>query len=154
MQVVLRQNVGKLGKAGDVVDVAAGYARNYLLPKRLASEVTPSVLKHAERVRAKRLELEQAELERLATLGERLSGFLCVIEARVNEEGQLFGAVHEREIVEALEAAGFEELRVSNVLLADPIRDAGDHEVEIQLHPEVRVNITVRVTPIQETEEL
>lgn len=146
MEVMLREEIKNLGKAGDIVKVADGYARNYLLPKKFASLVTPAVLKQAEKIREKRLQQEHLELQRLQALGERLSGFLCTVEVRANEEGQLFGAVHERDIVDALLASGFEELRLSNIVLESPVRDLGDHEVEIRLHPEVRVHVTLRVT--------
>lgn len=152
MQIVLREDVAKVGKAGDIVSVADGYARNYLLPKNLASKVTPSVLKEAERIRARRLEREREELKRLTELGERLSGFLCVIEARANEEGHLFGGIHERDIADLLVAQGFESILPSHIMLPEPLRIQGDHEVAVQLHPEVRVQITVRVNAVIEAQ--
>jgi len=152
MQVMLRQEVPKLGKPGDIVEVAEGYARNYLLPKRIALKVTASTLKEADRLKQKRLAQEREELQQLSRIGERLSGFLCMIEARANEEGQMFGAIHEREIISTLEESGFAGLRTSNILLDKPFRELGDHEIEIQLHPEVRVHITVRIQRMQDVE--
>ncbi len=151
MQVLLRKDVPKLGGVGEVVDVAPGYARNYLLPKQVAVEVTPENLREAEAARGARRQREMEELERVNRQAEMLEGFLCYIPARATEKGHLFGSVGAQQIAEQLVESGFEAIRPPNVSLERPIEEVGDYEVEIMLHPEVRAHILVRVAA--ETEE-
>ncbi len=153
MEVLLRQDVDNLGILGDVVEVADGYARNYLLPKGIAVPATDENKAAIAKAREERLEREQAERERVEELADNLEGFRCPIQARATEKGHLFGSVSARAIAEALEVSGFEGIRPSNVSLTRPIEETGDYEIEIMLHPEVRVNITVRVTSEEAEEE-
>jgi large subunit ribosomal protein L9 len=152
MEVVLRTDVEKLGRLGDVVEVADGYARNYLLPKKLAVRVTEENLTEIERARDARREREREELERVSRQAELLEGFLCYITARATERGHLFGSVGAELVAEELVQSGFEGIRPSNVNLPRPIEEVGDYDVEVMLHPEVRVNITVRVAAEEEEE--
>jgi large subunit ribosomal protein L9 len=147
MQVLLRQNVEKLGKIGDIVNVAPGYARNYLLPRKLALEVTKANVESLQRAKEARLKREREEVERLKEVCARLEGFLCVVEARATETGHLFGSVGPEQVAQALVQSGFESIRQSNVVLPQHIEQVGDYDVEIMLHPEVRANIKLRVAP-------
>ena len=153
MEVLLRGDVKNLGQFGDVVEVADGYARNYLLPKKLAVEVTPANMKMVDAAREAKRKRESAELERVGELAQRLSGFLCFIEMRATDTGHLFGSVGPEQVAEALVVSGFEMIRSTNVNMARHVEEVGDYEVEIMLHPEVRVNITLRVAQQPEEEE-
>jgi large subunit ribosomal protein L9 len=152
MQVLLREDVEKLGQLGDVVDVAPGYARNYLLPKGIAVPVTDENVQRIEKTRQERAMREQEELERLSRQAELLEDFLCYVPARANEQGNLFGSVTAATIAEKLREAGFEGIRPASVSLETPIDEVGDYDVEIMLHPKVRADITVRVSAEGEAE--
>jgi large subunit ribosomal protein L9 len=145
MEVLLQKDVEKLGHMGDVVNVAAGYARNYLLPKRLAVSVTPDNLRAIEKAREARRVREMEEVERVRQQAKLLQGFLCYISARATDKGHLFGSVGPQQIADHLVASGFEGVRATNVELMRPIEEVGDYEVSIMLHPDVRAAITVRV---------
>jgi len=150
MEVLLRQDVKDLGVIGDVVNVAEGYARNYLFPRKLALQVTKANLASLQRAREARIKREQEELGRLKELATRLEGFLCYVEARATEAGHLFGSVGPEQVAHALVDSGFEAIRMSNIVMPGHIEEIGDNEVEVMLHPEVRVKITVRVAPVTE----
>lgn len=152
MEILLRRDVENLGQIGDVVQVPDGYARNYLLPKKLAVKVTPTNLKMAEVAREARHQREQDELDRLHELAEKLSGFLCYVEMRATEQGHLFGSVGPEHVAQTLLESGFEAIRASNVNMPIHIEEVGDYELEIMLHPEVRTNITLRVASLSEKE--
>lgn len=153
MEVLLRQDVEKLGRMGDVVEVADGYARNYLLPKKIASPVTPDNLRAMEAFRQARLQREGEELERVRRQAAMLEGFLCFITARATEKGHLFGSVGPQQVADQLAENGFEGIRPSSISLARSIEEVGDYEVEVMLHPEVRAHILVRVAMEEEEEE-
>lgn len=152
MQVLLRQDVDRLGHMGDVVEVADGYARNHLLPKKVAVPVTPENLKQIERQREARRQREHEELGRVSRQAELLEGFLCYITVRATGRGHLFGSVGPQEVAAQLIESGFEGIRPANVNLDHPIEEVGDYKVEIMLHPEVRASITVRVAAEEDEE--
>jgi len=137
---------------GDLVEVANGYARNYLLPKKIAVTVTPDNLKLMEKAREARRQREQEEMERVSRQAELLDGFLCYIPARTTEKGHLFGSVGVQDIADQLNESGFEGIRPSAVALDRPIEEVGDYEIEIMLHPQVRATVTVRVAAEDEEE--
>ena len=153
MRVLLRRDVQRLGSIGDLVEVADGYARNYLLPKKIAVPATAANKREIETLRRARQEREVAEMERTKSVADRLEGFLCYIPVRATERGHLFGSVTAEHIAETLAESGFEGVRASNVGLISHIEEIGDYDVEVMLHPEVRVNIKVRVAPEAEEEE-
>ena len=150
MEVLLRQDIEKLGRMGEVVEVANGYARNYLLPKKIAVPVTAENLRKLEVVREERRQREREELARVGRQAEMLDGFLCYVPMRATEKGHLFGSVGAQQIADELAESGFEGIRASNVNLDRPIEEVGDFEVEVMLHPDVRANILVRVAAEQE----
>jgi large subunit ribosomal protein L9 len=150
MQVLLREDVPKLGRVGDLVDVADGYARNFLLPRRIAVPVTAENLRQVERTRQARDQREVDEKARVGRQAEMLEGFLCYIVARATEKGHLFGSVGAQQIADQLVESGFEGMRAANVNLDRPIEEVGDYKVEVMLHPEVRATITVRVASQQD----
>jgi len=144
MKVILREDVEKLGKAGDVVKVADGFGRNYLIPRQLAvlADVRNlKALEHDRRVIEARVKKSRKSAESLAS---RLSAVAITLPAKAGEEGKLFGAITSRDIAEALEKAGVPVDR-KNVLLQDPIKQLGDYKVKIKagtdLHPEISVSV-------------
>lgn len=147
MKVILQRAVEKLGDPGDVVEVADGYARNYLLPRGLAVKATKGGVKHVEslkRAHAARVQKAKAEAEQVAA---RLAATPIRVRARVGEEGKLFGSVTASDIAEAiLEQTGTRVDR-HDVHLPEPIRSVGAHEVRVHLFPEVDPILTVQVEP-------
>jgi large subunit ribosomal protein L9 len=144
MEVILREHVDNLGRRGEIVKVAAGYARNYLLPRKLALLATEGNKKHVERER-KIMEAREAEEKGQA---QALSGRLALIEIsiarRVGETDQLYGSVTASDIAEYLKAKGFEIDR-RKLILPEPIKNIGDHQVPLKLHRDVTVPLTVKV---------
>ena len=153
MEVLLRHDVPSLGSMGDVVEVADGYARNYLLPKKMAMPVTGANRMTMGKAREARRHREMAEVERLQDWGKKLEGFLCYIPVRATEKGHLFGSVGPEHIAASLTESGFEAVRPTSISLMRHIEEIGDYDIEVMLHPEVRVNIKVRVAPIVEEEQ-
>jgi large subunit ribosomal protein L9 len=144
MKVILREDVEKLGKAGDVVKVADGFGRNYLIPRQLAVPADVRNLKaleHDRRVIEARAKKSRKSAESLAT---RLASVSLTIPAKAGEEGKLFGAITSRDIADAMEKAGVPVDR-KNVLLQDPIKQLGDYKVKIKagtdLQPEISVSV-------------
>ena len=153
MEVLLRKDVERLGRMGDVVKVTDGYARNFLLPKRIAVPVTSDNLRQLDKVKQARAQREVEEMERVTRQAEMLEGFLCFLAARATEQGHLFGSVGAAQVAEQLAASGFEGIRPTNVNLERPIDSVGDYEVELMLHPKVRTHILVRVAREEEEED-
>jgi large subunit ribosomal protein L9 len=145
MKVILQKPVDSLGQAGEEVQVADGYARNYLIPRGLAAPATKGAQRHAERVRAghdERLRRERAEADVLAG---RLTKAPVRIAAQAGEEGRLFGQVTPHQIAEAMAEQLGERIDHRRIHLAEPIRSIGVHEVQVRLHPDVEATITVDV---------
>ena len=144
MKVILQEDVDNLGKAGDIVKVADGYGRNYLIPKRmavLADVRNLRTLEHDRRVieaRAKKVRRSAEEM------GVRLSSLSLTIPAKAGEEGKLFGAVTSRDIAEALERAGVVVDR-RMVLLEEPIKQVGDYKVKIKAGTDIVPEVSVSV---------
>jgi large subunit ribosomal protein L9 len=146
MEVILREHVENLGSRGQIVKVADGYARNYLLPRKLALPVTAGNKKHVERERAK-LDAREADEKRVAeALGARLANVEVVIARKVGENEVLYGSVTTADIGEALVGHGIDVDR-RKLQLAEPIKKVGDVDVPIRLHREVTAVVKVRVVP-------
>ncbi|HJY09274.1 MAG TPA: 50S ribosomal protein L9 [Bryobacteraceae bacterium] len=144
MEVILREELEKLGTRGSIVKVADGYARNYLLPKKLAVLATDANRKIVEQERQAWLRKEakvKADAEDLAKL---LSGITLTFRHKVGENDQLFGSVTGRDIAESLEKQNFHVDR-RKIVLDEPIRTLGEHKVTVRLHREVPTEITVVV---------
>ena len=144
MEVILREHVDNLGSRGEVVKVADGYARNYLLPRKLALLATEGNRKHIERERAKLDAKEADEKKVVEAIGERLAGVEVVIARKVGETDALYGSVTAADIVEALAAKGF-DIDKRKLQLAEPLKKIGEVKVPVKLHREVTVPVTVRV---------
>ena len=144
MEVILREDIDKLGIRGQMVKVAAGYARNYLLPKKLAVAATESNRKIVEQERQAHLRKEaklQSEAQDLSTL---MAGTVLTISAKAGENDQLFGSVTAKDVADALEAKNFTIDR-RKIQLEEPIRSLGEHKVAVRLHRDVTTEVTVNV---------
>ena len=145
MNVILLDNVENLGKIGDLVKVKPGYGRNYLLPKGKAALATPENMKEIE---TRRAELEKAAAEELEAAKVRagtVEGMEVVIKANAGPEGKLFGSVGPIDIAEAFDQVQVEVQRSEIRMPEGPIQEIGEFPVGVHLHPEVNVEITVRV---------
>ena len=148
MEVILRQHVDNLGRRGEIVKVADGYARNYLLPRKLALLATEGNRKQVDRERAKLDTIEAEEQKIASAIAERIGGIELEIARKVGETEALFGSVTTADIAEALHAKGFDIDR-RKVQLHDPIKKLGEYDVPIKLHREVVVPMKVRVVAEQ-----
>ena len=145
MKIVLRDDVENLGRKGDVVDVADGYARNYLVPRGLAMKATKGVVAQAEAMRRNRAARDAREREGAQRAAATLAGARLEITARAGEGGKLFGSVTSADIAEALLARHGLTVDRRRIALAEPLTELGDVEVPVQLHPEVTATVTVAV---------
>jgi large subunit ribosomal protein L9 len=147
MKVILIQDVPSLGKRGEIVDVADGYARNYLVPRNKAVKATDKAIAQADSMRraaeesARRL---KAEAEQVAT---SLVGTRVVVAARSGDEGRLFGSIAEHDIVEAVKTFTGIEVDRKIITIDKPIKEIGLHEVTMKPHPEVEFKVTLDVIP-------
>ena len=144
MDIILREDVDKLGTRGQVVKVAAGYARNFLLPRRLAVAATDSNKKIVEQERQAHLRKEAVQMTEAADLAKLLGSASISIARKAGENGQLFGSVTASDIADALDAQKFNIDR-RKIQLDEPIRTLGEHKVTLRLHREVSTEINVSV---------
>ena len=135
MQVLLKQDVDRLGRIGDVVNVKPGYARNYLLPQSIAVSITPGNLRRVEILKQRAEEERKRREQELAALAESLSAVSVTIAAKANEEGHLFGSVGVAQIAEALSAEGH-KVDEKMIQLPEPIREVGVVDVPLQVTAE------------------
>jgi len=144
MEVILREEIDNLGRRGDVVKVAPGYARNYLLPKRLAVAANESNKKIVEQEKQAYLRRESKEIGDANDLAKMMATVEVTIAQKAGENDQLFGSVTSQDISAALERAGYTIDR-RKVSLAEPIKALGDYKVSVKLHREVTVELPVHV---------
>ena len=144
MEVILREDVEKLGNRGEVVKVAAGYARNFLLPRRLAVAATDANRKIVEQERQAHLRKEAKLKSEAADLGQLLGGVSETIAQKAGENDQLFGSVTAKDVADALAAKNFTIDR-RKVQLDEPIKQLGEYKVPLRLHRDVVIEITVTV---------
>jgi large subunit ribosomal protein L9 len=153
MKIILSQDVEKLGHKGDVVQVADGYARNYLVPQGLAMLATKGALRQAEVMQKARAEKEERDRQEAAAKVEHLAASPVYISARAGEEGRLFGSVTNADVARAIEEQLGEGIDRRAIRLDDPIRALGTHEVEVHLHSDVNALVTVEVIAHEEDED-
>ena len=144
MEVILREDVEKLGNRGEVVKVAAGYARNFLLPRRLAVAATDANRKIVEQERHAHLRKEAKLKSEAVDLGQLLGGVSITIAQKAGENDQLFGSVTAKDVADALAAKNFTIDR-RKIQLDEPIKQLGEHKVPLRLHRDVVIEITVTV---------
>ena len=147
MDVILLSDVEKVGLRGDVVAVADGYARNFLLPRSKAMIANDGALAQAEAIRAARLEAERRAKEAAETIATQLVGSRVVLAAQAGDEGQLYGSVGVSDVVEGIRRFTGIELTRGQVEIAKPIRAIGLHEIMIKAHPEVEFPLTLDIIP-------
>jgi large subunit ribosomal protein L9 len=144
MQIILQEEVEKLGTRGQVVEVAEGYARNFLLPRKLALEATPGNMKRLEKMRAAFAKKEATEQEAAQKLAELLAGVSLTLTRKAGENEQLFGSVTSADISEALAAQGY-TVEKRKIVLTDPIKLVGEYGIPIRLHREVTATVKLTV---------
>jgi len=144
MEVILREDVEKLGTRGQLVRVTSGYARNFLLPKRLAVAATDSNKKIVEQERQAHLRKEAKLSADAAELAKMMAAVSVTIAQKSGENDQLFGSVTSKDIAEALEKQGY-TIERRKIVLEEPIRSLGDFKVPLRLHRDVTAEITVQV---------
>jgi large subunit ribosomal protein L9 len=145
MKIILQREVEKLGVPGDVVTVADGYARNFLVPRGMAIVATKGAVRHAESLRrahGDRVNKAKAAAEEFAA---RLTAKPIVVKARAGEEGRLFGSITTADLADEIQSQLNETVDRRDIHLDEPIRSLGTHEVSVRLHPEVDATISVQV---------
>jgi large subunit ribosomal protein L9 len=145
MKVILMTDVPALGHRGDTREVANGYARNFLLPRKLAIPATPANLKNLAHLKRQREREEQRAVEVARAAAARVEALTMTVAARASEDGRLYGSVAAQDVVEFLERNGI-TVEKRRVLLDEPIKVLGEHRVPIRLHGEVTATLTVSVT--------
>ena len=145
MKIVLRSDVETLGKKGDLLDVAPGYARNYLVPRGLAIFATKGVEKQAASMRRSREVKDTRERESAQALAARLASVPVQVPARAGEGGKLFGSVTNADVAAAIQATTGVEIDRRKINLAEPLKMVGPAEVEVTLHGSVRVAVMIEV---------
>jgi large subunit ribosomal protein L9 len=146
MKVILIDEIRGLGTRGDIVTVKDGYARNFLIPKKLAREATAGNLKSIEQEKKKWSLLAAQEREQAQKAADSVKGVKVTIQKRVGDTGQLFGSVTANEIADALVAKGV-QVEKRRIELDHPIKSLGVHDVEVRLHKDVTAHIQVEVVP-------
>ena len=161
-EIILTEKIANLGAEADVVKVKRGYARNFLVPRGLALEVTPSTLKRLNLLKAKRAEREAKELNEAEELSRRINKLKITLELETGEQGKAFGSITAADIAERLkkELGGTIEIDRHKIHLDKSIKETGDHEVAIKLHHDVTAKLNVHVkakggeeAPAEEGEE-
>jgi len=145
MKIVLRDDVENLGHKGDVVDVADGYARNYLVPRGLAMKATKGVVAQAEAMRRNRSAKEARDVEAAQTQAAQLEGARIEIAARAGEGGKLFGSVTASDVADAILAQRGIEVDRRRVGLDEPVKELSELDVTVKLHTDVEATVTVVV---------
>ena len=145
MEVILREDVDKLGRRGEVVKVAEGYGRNFLLPRGLAlavNEANKAMIARERKSHEARMAKEKAEFQAVA---DRINGIRFVAPRKVGENDMLYGSVTSGDVADFLKGKGI-EIDKRKVQLEEPIKKLGEHEVQVKLHPEVSARLKVLVT--------
>lgn len=145
MKILLRADVDNLGKKGDLVEVADGYARNYLVPRGLALQASRGAQKQADAMRRNRDARDRREREAAEALAAQFNGRTISVKARAGGEGRLFGSVTNNDIAEAIERQTGAEIDRRKIELAEPIKELGGFDLQVRLHADVDASIHVEV---------
>lgn len=146
MKIILLQDEKKLGKKGEIIEANDGYARNYILPKKIGVEATPKNLNDLKLQKANDEKVAQQQLDAAKELAAVLETKQVVVKMKAGEGGKAFGSVSSKEIVAEFKAQHGIELDKKKIVLADSIKNFGNYEVAIKLHPQVVGKFTVKVT--------
>jgi large subunit ribosomal protein L9 len=147
MQVILKQDVDKVGRRGEIVDVSRGYIRNFLVPRGLAEMATPGKLEEVRHEMEEAEERDRRMAERATEIAETLNKSVITIEARTGEDERLFGSVTAANIASAIERARDVRIDRRRVRLDEPIKSLGTHQVPIQVYGDVEASVKVIVVP-------
>ena len=134
MKVILLQNVAKIGQKGDIKEVSEGYAINYLLPRKLAKFADKSAIKETEEGKKARSQKEEALQSRVKAILAKINGQTIEIIQKANEKGHLFAQVHIKEIADAIAEKGFKEISEDWINLKNPIKEVGNHEINLEAY--------------------
>jgi large subunit ribosomal protein L9 len=145
MQIILLEKVGKLGNLGDVVKVKQGYARNYLIPQKLARRATEAAIKEFEGRRAELEKAAQAKLDAAKALGEQMTGKVVRVAQKAGVDGRLFGSVTNQDVADALTQMGIAVQKSQVRMPNGPLKTVGEHPVVVSPHTDVTVEVTVHV---------
>ncbi|MGZ4127670.1 MAG: 50S ribosomal protein L9 [Actinomycetota bacterium] len=145
MKILLTQEVRNIGAPGDVVDVADGYARNYLIPRGLALRATAGTLKQVDTIRRTREVREIRSLEQAQQIAAQLGALKVRVQAKAGEGGRLFGQVTPTQIADAIAKSGGPKVDKKRLHLEEPIKSLGAHRAHLRLHPEVEAEIEIDV---------
>jgi large subunit ribosomal protein L9 len=145
MKLVLTHEVPGLGSPGDIVEVADGYGRNYLVPKQFAIVATRGVERQVEQIKRARAAREVRDLGHAQEIAEALKALTVTLTSRAGKEGRLFGSITAGDVTDAVTKAGGPALDKRKVQLTAPIKSLGQHTVAVHLHPEVTAQLTIRV---------
>jgi large subunit ribosomal protein L9 len=146
MKVVLRRDVDNVGNKGDLVDVADGFARNYLVPRGFALVASPGIQKQAGAMKRSRDAKDRRDREVAEALASQLSGRSVTVDARAGEGGRLFGSVTTSDIADAVQSQLGVEIDRRRIALDEPLKELGSAELSVRLHPDVTAMLTVEVT--------
>jgi large subunit ribosomal protein L9 len=145
MKIILMDDVPSLGRRGDVREVATGYARNYLLPRKLALPATPANLQNLEHLKRQRARAEDKAREEAQAAARTIEGLMLTVATRASDDGRLYGSVSSQDVVEFLEKHGV-VLEKRRVALDEPIKALGEYRVPIRLHHDVTATLPVTVS--------
>ncbi len=148
MKVILLQDVKALGKAGDTKDVADGYARNFLLNRKLALEATPQNLKNLALQKQKQAEKAAADLAEAKELAKKIAKMKVEIKVKAGEGGRLFGSVTNKEVADAISAMVGQEIDKRKVEFKDPIKALGEAEALVKLHSEIHQKVSLKIVAL------
>ncbi len=145
MKVILLQDVKKIGSKGEIINVAEGYARNFLFPRKLAVEATAGHLKDLEQKKASEARKKSQILEDARALGARLENLEVKIASKVGDGGKLFGSITSKDIADAIKLQHKIDLDKKKINLETPVKSLGTYNVTVKLHPKVQAKINVQV---------
>lgn len=146
MKVILKEDVERLGRKGDIVEVADGYGRNYLIPKGLALQVTKENIAFIEQQRRKLQKIREKEFKNAQEMAEKLSQQELLFRKKAGESEVLYGSVTSAEIAQKLEELGF-KIDKKQIVMKEPIKRLGEYVVEIKVHPDVKAEVKIKVEP-------
>lgn len=147
MKVILLQDVKTLGKKGDTIEVNDGYARNYIIPKKIGVEATSANVNDLKLQKANQAKVEKEQYEQAKALGEKIDTIKIVVPIKVGEGGKAFGAVTGKEIAKALKEQHNLEIDKKKIALSDSLKSVGEFDVPIKLHAKVTASLKVHVEP-------
>lgn len=149
MKVILLEDVKKLGKKGDVIEVSDGYARNYVLPKKLGVEASGKNMNDLKLQKANKEKIEKENLEAAKVMAQQMEQDQVVVSIKSGEGGRTFGSVSSKEIAQSYKEQCGKEIDKKKIILPEPIKSLGVYEVSVKLHPSVTGKLKVKVTEMK-----